>query len=64
MTTKAKFCHHCGENVPESNDSFCKPCGASLMTLETGIQCHMCQEIIQDTDLYCNHCGHFTSFDA
>ena len=22
------------------------------------------QLIIQDTDLYCNHCGHFTSFDA
>jgi len=34
------------------------------MELDTGINCHRCQGLIQDTDLYCRHCQHFTSSDA
>ena len=64
MTTKAKFCPHCGETLPESAGPFCKQCGASLMELDTGINCHRCQGQIQDTDLYCRHCQYFTSSDA
>ncbi|MBM12814.1 MAG: hypothetical protein CL759_12140 [Chloroflexi bacterium] len=64
MSTKATYCPHCGEPVGESEDAFCKDCGSSLSTMETGINCHNCQRIIQDTDIYCPHCRHFTSFDA
>ena len=52
MTTKAKFCPHCGETLLETAGPFCKLCGASLMELDTGINFHMCQVLIQDTDLY------------
>ena len=64
MTTKAKFCPHGGENLSETAGPFCKQCGASLMELDTGINCHRCQGLIQDTDIYCRHCQHFTSSDA
>lgn len=64
MSTKAKFCHHCGETLPESDDPFCKQCGASLMALMAELSCARCQGDIQDTDLYCRHCRHFTSSDA
>ena len=64
MSTKAKFCPHCGETLPEPTDPFCDGCGASLMALETGIECARCQGLIQDTDLYCRHCHHSTSSDA
>jgi len=64
MTAKAKFCPHCGETLSETEGPFCKLCGASLAEMDFGIKCHMCHGIIQDTDLYCRYCQHFTSFDA
>ncbi|PKB58581.1 MAG: hypothetical protein BZY83_06280 [SAR202 cluster bacterium Casp-Chloro-G2] len=64
MTTKAKFCPHCGETLGESDDSFCKLCGASLMAPVPELRCPRCHGAIQDTDLYCRHCRHFTSSDA
>jgi hypothetical protein len=35
-----------------------------VIVLDSGIPCARCQGIIQDTDLYCMHCQHFTSSDA
>ena len=64
MTTKAKFCPHCGETQPEAETSFCQGCGSPVIVLDSGIQCSRCQGLIQDTDLYCMHCQHFTSSDA
>lgn len=64
MTTKAKFCPHCGEVLPESNDPFCNQCGANLIALVAEIECSRCQGPIQDTDIYCRHCCHFISSDA
>ena len=64
MSANPKYCHHCGDTLPETGDPFCKQCGANLITLETGIKCARCQGLIQDTDLYCRHCRHFTSSDA
>jgi len=64
MSTKAKYCPHCGETLPESGDSFCNHCGASLIALAAESTCARCQGEIQDTDLYCRHCRHFTSSDA
>ena len=64
MTTNAKFCPHCGEPQPETEASFCEKCGSPVIVLDSGIPCARCQGIIQDTDLYCMHCQHFTSSDA
>ena len=61
MSAKAKYCHRCGETLPETEDPFCKLCSASLITLDTGIECAGCQNLTQDTGLYCPH---FTSSDA
>ncbi|PKB80990.1 MAG: hypothetical protein BZY88_07345 [SAR202 cluster bacterium Io17-Chloro-G9] len=64
MTTKAKYCPHCGEDLPESEAPFCEKCGASLIALAPDVNCARCDEPIQDTDIYCRYCRHFISFDA
>lgn len=64
MSTNSTFCPHCGEDVPESNESFCSQCGASLTALVADIECANCQKLIQDIDIYCRHCRHFVSMDG
>ncbi|NQW24546.1 MAG: zinc ribbon domain-containing protein [SAR202 cluster bacterium] len=64
MSTQANFCPHCGEAITESKDTFCSHCGASLIALVADLECARCQGMIQDVDIYCRHCCHFTSFDA
>ena len=64
MTTNPSYCHHCGETLPDDNTMTCKNCGANLTPPMDGIACHNCNGVILDTDLYCRHCRHFTSFDA
>jgi RNA polymerase subunit RPABC4/transcription elongation factor Spt4 len=64
MTTDAKYCHHCGETLPEEGGPSCKQCGANLTPPMAGITCHHCRGLILDTDLWCRHCRHFTSSDA
>ncbi len=64
MTTKAQYCHHCGETLPENDEMTCKNCGANLTPPMAGVKCPRCQGIILDTDLYCRYCQFFTSSDA
>ncbi len=64
MTTKPTYCHHCGETLPEDSRMTCENCGANQAPPMDGIACHNCNGLILDTDLYCRHCRHFTSFDA
>ncbi|MBQ12288.1 MAG: hypothetical protein CMJ45_12165 [Planctomyces sp.] len=64
MSTEAKFCPHCGADLPESKDPFCKECGANLTVVVSETSCARCSEPIQDIDLYCRYCRHFASFDA
>ncbi len=64
MSIDATFCPHCGEDVPEPNESFCGKCGANLMAMVADIKCANCHELIQDIDIYCRHCRHFVSMDG
>ena len=64
MSPNATYCPHCGEDVPDSNKSFCSQCGASLMSLAGNVECPNCQELIQDTDIYCKHCCYFISMNC
>ena len=64
MTTSATFCPHCGEDVVEAAQSFCKQCGAHLLALAPDIECTQCHELIQDVDIYCRHCRDFVSMDC
>lgn len=64
MSPNATFCPHCGEDVPESNESFCSQCGASLTALVVDTECPNCQQMIQDIDIYCRHCRHFVSMNC
>lgn len=61
MSPNATFCPHCGEDIPESDQPFCKQCGASLIAMVTETECPNCHEPIQDTDIYCRHCRYFVS---
>ena len=64
MSLNATFCPHCGEDAPESNESFCGECGASLSALMPDTACSNCAEPIQDTDIYCRHCRYFVSMNC
>ena len=42
MSTKATFCPHCGDDVPEANETFCGKCGANLAALGFDTKCPSC----------------------
>ena len=64
MSTKATFCPHCGDDIPEANESFCGKCGANLAALGFDTKCPSCGDPIQDTDIYCRYCHYFVSMSG
>ena len=64
MSPNAIFCPHCGEDVPDTSESFCGKCGANLLAMVADIECSNCLQLIQDIDIYCRHCRYFVSIDC
>ncbi len=64
MSPNAIFCPHCGEDVPDTTESFCGKCGANLLVMVADIECSNCHKLIQDVDIYCRHCRYFVSIDC
>ena len=55
MSPNATFCPHCGEEVPDTSESFSGKCGANLLAMVADIECSNCHQLILDIDIYCRH---------